>query len=145
MVNLDLLFTSAGLTGNTTLSSIAIKHADTTIKNHFRGNHSTWHVVHYNSKTGAVTKKVTSQGYADWSTWSRGQSWAMYGYGSSKPARTRLGEIFEYGLLTFPSFSVYNRTKYQRYLDTARGASKLYLDHLPTTTYVPPWLALPLF
>lgn len=84
MINIDLLFTSANLTGNSSLSSIAISHADTTIKNHFRGNYSTWHVVHYNATTGAVTKKVTSQGYADWSTWTRGQSWAMYGYGSSK-------------------------------------------------------------
>ncbi|KAF8308232.1 glycoside hydrolase family 88 protein [Clavulina sp. PMI_390] len=117
MVNIDLFYASASLTGNTTLTSMAVSHADTTIKNHFRpSNYSTWHVVHYNETTGAVIKKVTSQGYADWSTWSRGQSWAMLGYGN-----------------------MYRRTGFQRYLDTARLASQLYLNNVPTKTYVPPW------
>lgn len=85
MINIDLLFTSAQLTGNKTLESIAISHADTTMKNHFRpGNYSTWHLVVYNTYTGNVTEKVTSQGYADWSTWTRGQSWAMSGFAQSK-------------------------------------------------------------
>lgn len=84
MINIDLLFVSAGLTGNDTLKNIAITHSDTTMKNHFRGNFSTWHVVHYNSTTGAVIEKVTSQGYADWSTWTRGQSWAISGYAHSE-------------------------------------------------------------
>lgn len=33
---------------------------------------------------------------------------------------------------------VYNRTGAQRYLDTARGASQLFLDNLPST-HIPPW------
>ncbi|KAF8308233.1 glycoside hydrolase family 88 protein [Clavulina sp. PMI_390] len=117
MVNLDLFFASADLTGNKTLIDMATSHADVTIKNHFRpSNYSTWHVVHYNATTGAVIEKVTSQGYADWSTWSRGQSWAMLGYGN-----------------------MYRRTGAQRYLETARLASKLYLDNVPTNTFVPAW------
>ncbi|KAF8308231.1 glycoside hydrolase family 88 protein [Clavulina sp. PMI_390] len=117
MVNLDLFYASASLTGNTTLTSMATSHADVTMKNHFRpSNYSTWHVVHYNATTGAVIEKVTSQGYADWSTWSRGQSWAMLGYGN-----------------------MYTRTGSQQYLETARLASKLYLDNVPNSTYIPAW------
>lgn len=36
MMNLDLLLNAADLTGNTTLRTIAMTHADTTIKNHIR-------------------------------------------------------------------------------------------------------------
>jgi len=36
MMNLEVLFQSATLTGNLTLRNIAITHADTTIKNHVR-------------------------------------------------------------------------------------------------------------
>lgn len=82
-MNLEVLFVSAGLTGNSTLKNIAISHADKTRINHFRPDASTYHVVHYSTVTGNVTSRVTSQGYADWSTWSRGQSWAIYGFANS--------------------------------------------------------------
>ena len=36
MMNLEVLFQSADLTGNTTLRTIATTHADTTMKNHIR-------------------------------------------------------------------------------------------------------------
>ena len=36
MMNLEVLFQSADLTGNSTLRDIAIAHADTTMKNHIR-------------------------------------------------------------------------------------------------------------
>ncbi|KAG9098336.1 hypothetical protein FS749_004012 [Ceratobasidium sp. UAMH 11750] len=75
MMNLELLFKAADLTANRTLIDIAIKHADTTIKNHIRPDGSSYHVVDYNQNTGAVIKKYTAQGYADNSTWSRGK-WA---------------------------------------------------------------------
>jgi hypothetical protein len=45
---------------------------------------STFHVVEYNSTTGVVIRRRTSQGYADNSTWSRGQSWAIYGFANSE-------------------------------------------------------------
>ena len=59
---------------------IARKHADTTIKNHFREDNSTYHVVTYNELTGEITDKRTAQGFADDSAWARGQSWGLYGY-----------------------------------------------------------------
>lgn len=64
-MNLELLFQSADLTGNNTLRTIAISHANTTIKNHIRPDGGTWHVIHYDAFTGAVTAKKTAQGFSD--------------------------------------------------------------------------------
>jgi unsaturated chondroitin disaccharide hydrolase len=80
MLNLELLFEATKMTGDSTYHKIAVTHANTTIKNHFRPNYSTWHVVGYNPTTGEVVKKNTHQGYSDDSSWSRGQGWAIYGY-----------------------------------------------------------------
>ena len=57
----------------------AISHADKTWANNTRENGSTFHVVGYNNK-GEVVDKRTHQGWKDESTWSRGQSWAVYAY-----------------------------------------------------------------
>ncbi len=80
MMNLELLFYAARETGDKSLYDIAVTHANTTIKNHFRPNFSSYHVVVYNPKTGAVMQKQTAQGAADESAWARGQSWGLYGY-----------------------------------------------------------------
>jgi hypothetical protein len=50
-------------------------------------------------------------GYADWSTWSRGQSWAVHGFTIA-----------------------YRYTKYQPFLDKAIGAANYVLTHLPSAT-----------
>jgi hypothetical protein len=65
MMNLEVLFQSADRTNNQTLRDIAIKHADTTIANHIRPDGGTWHVVEYNTFTGAVISKHTAQGFSD--------------------------------------------------------------------------------
>jgi hypothetical protein len=65
MMNLQVLFASADLNGNDTLRHIATTHADTTTKNHIRPDGGTWHVIHYNTFTGAVTAKKTAQGFSD--------------------------------------------------------------------------------
>jgi rhamnogalacturonyl hydrolase YesR len=80
MINLELLFAATKLTGDSTYYNIAITHANTTLKNHFRPDYSTWHVVGYDPLTGAVIKKNTHQGFSDASSWARGQGWALYGY-----------------------------------------------------------------
>jgi unsaturated chondroitin disaccharide hydrolase len=80
MLNLELLFEATKMSGDSTYYKIAVTHANTTMKNHFRPNYSTWHVVGYNPTTGEVIKKNTHQGYADDSSWARGQGWAIYGY-----------------------------------------------------------------
>ncbi|WP_448702640.1 glycoside hydrolase family 88 protein [Mucilaginibacter sp. AW1-3] len=80
MMNLELLFKATRLTGDSSFYKIAISHADHTMKNHFRADYSSYHVVDYDPETGAVLKKQTHQGYADESAWARGQAWGLYGY-----------------------------------------------------------------
>ena len=80
MMNLELLFEATKLTGDSSFHRIAIAHANTTMKNHYRPDNSSWHVVDYDTITGKVTQKNTHQGYAHESAWSRGQAWGLYGY-----------------------------------------------------------------
>lgn len=80
MMNLELLLEVSRMTGDSTLARIACTHADNTLKNHFRPDGSSFHVVTYDEATGAVLSKRTHQGYSDDSAWSRGQAWGLYGY-----------------------------------------------------------------
>lgn len=80
MMNLELLFEATRLSGDSTFYNIAVKHADTTMAHHFRPDNSCYHVVDYDPETGDVRKRQTAQGYADESSWARGQAWALYGY-----------------------------------------------------------------
>jgi hypothetical protein len=80
MMNLELLFWATRETGDSLYYRIAVSHADKTMKNHFRKNYSCFHVVDYDTLTGKVIKKNTHQGYADNSSWARGQAWALYGF-----------------------------------------------------------------
>lgn len=80
MMNLELLFHAYLITGNIKYRQVAMRHADKTIKNHFRQDYSSYHVVDYDSKSGKPRKKGTSQGYSDESYWSRGQAWGLYGF-----------------------------------------------------------------
>lgn len=80
MLNLELLFEAAKLTGDSTYYNIAVSHANKTMENHFRKDYSSYHVVDYDSTTGKVRRKTTHQGYSDASAWARGQAWGLYGY-----------------------------------------------------------------
>ena len=80
MMNLELLFAASKLTGDSSFYKIAVTHANTTMKNHYRPDYSSYHVVDYDTATGQVKVKQTAQGYANESAWARGQSWGLYGY-----------------------------------------------------------------
>ena len=80
MMNLELLFWAAQTSGDSIYYKVAVSHANTTMKNHFRIDYSTWHVVNYDTLTGNVISKGTHQGYSDSSCWSRGEAWALYGF-----------------------------------------------------------------
>ena len=105
-MNLELLFEASKLSGDDSFRDVAIKHADTSIDHHFRPDYSSYHVVDYDSITGQVRSRVTAQGYADESAWSRGQGWALYGY-----------------------TVCYRETKDKRYLDQANHVAKFLLSH----------------
>jgi hypothetical protein len=80
MLNLELLFEATRLTGDSSFYKIAVTHANTAMKNHFRADYSSYHVIDYDPETGKVLHKQTHQGYADESAWARGQAWGLYGY-----------------------------------------------------------------
>ena len=80
MMNLELLFWAFTQTHDSTYYKIAVSHADHTLKNHFRPDYSSYHVVDYDTLTGKVIKRTTHQGYSDSSAWARGQAWGLYGF-----------------------------------------------------------------
>ena len=80
MMNLELLFWAFKETKDSTFYQVAVNHANTTMKNHFRPDYSSYHVIGYDPQTGAVTKRNTHQGYSDESSWARGQAWALYSF-----------------------------------------------------------------
>lgn len=80
MMNLELLYWVSNNGGDQQFKNIALTHSNTTLKNHFRPDYSSWHVIDYDTLTGKVLKKLTAQGYSDNSAWSRGQAWGLYGY-----------------------------------------------------------------
>lgn len=80
MMNLEMLMWASKATGNPKYRNIAVAHANTTLQNHFRADNSSYHVVAYNPKTGAVMQKRTAQGAQDESAWARGQAWGLYGF-----------------------------------------------------------------
>ncbi|MDF2433265.1 MAG: unsaturated chondroitin disaccharide hydrolase [Mucilaginibacter sp.] len=80
MMNLELLFWATRVTGDSSYYKIAVTHANTTMKNHYRADYSSYHVVNYNPETGEVQQKKTAQGYANESAWARGQVWGLYGF-----------------------------------------------------------------
>lgn len=115
MLNLELLFWAAKHGGDSKYYDIAVKHAETTMKNHFRPDLTSWHVIEYDSISGAVLNRHTKQGYADDSRWSRGQAWGVYGY-----------------------TMVYKETKDKKFLDFAQKITDKYLSLLPEDM-VPCW------
>jgi unsaturated chondroitin disaccharide hydrolase len=80
MMNLELLLDATKISGDSTFYNIAVSHADNTLKNHFRKDNSSFHVVDYDVETGKVIKKTTHQGFSDDSAWARGQAWGLYGF-----------------------------------------------------------------
>lgn len=80
MMNLELLFWATRESQDSSYYQIALQHAETTMKNHFRDDHSSYHVVSYDTLSGEVVKRNTHQGYSHESAWARGQAWGLYGF-----------------------------------------------------------------
>jgi len=106
MMNLELFFEATKLSSDSTFHKMAVEHANTTLKNHIREDQSIFHVVVYDTLTGAVKDKVTHQGYNDASTWARGQAWGIYGFTMA-----------------------YRYTKDSTYLNQAMATADFYLSH----------------
>ncbi len=80
MMNLEYLFWASKIAGDSIFHKQAISHADVTLKNHFRKDNSSVHMIDYDTITGKVIEKITVQGFSNESSWSRGQAWGLYGY-----------------------------------------------------------------
>ena len=80
MMNLEYLYWGAKQFNKPEYTNAADTHALTTMKNHFRKDFSSYHVVDYDPATGKVLRKATHQGLTDESAWARGQAWGLYGY-----------------------------------------------------------------
>lgn len=117
MMNLELLFETALSTGDSRYFDIANNHAQTTLNNHFRNDHSSYHVIDYNPLSGEVINRHTHQGMNHESAWSRGQAWGLYGFTVA-----------------------YRYTKNDDYLQQAMKIAEFYFNHdnLPTDM-IPYW------
>jgi hypothetical protein len=80
MMNLEYFFWVTQITGDSSYYDMAYSHAKRTLKDHFRDDYGSYHVVDYDTLTGEVIWKGTHQGLADESVWSRGQAWGLYGF-----------------------------------------------------------------
>lgn len=116
MMNLELLFWASDFTKNPVYRDVALRHADTTMKNHYRPDFSSYHVIDYDTITGNVIAKQTFQGYADESAWARGQAWGLYGY-----------------------TVCYRATGDEKYLRMAENIAGFIMDNVKTEDLIPYW------
>lgn len=117
MMNLELLYWVSDHGGDSRYRDIAIRHANSTLERHFRPDHSSYHVLDYDLESGKILQKITWQGAADSSAWSRGQAWGLYGF-----------------------TMMYRFSKNEAYLEQARKIAGFLLNHpnLPADK-VPYW------
>ncbi len=125
MMNLPLLYWASDVIGDDRFKRIAMAHADNTIRTHVRDDGSVVHCVEHDRETGDVRETFGGQGYGVGSSWSRGQSWAIYGFALS-----------------------YLHTGEQRYLDTAKRVANYFIancseDWLPRVDFRAP--AVPVY
>ena len=106
MMNLEFLCEMTNLSGDLSFYKVAVTHANTTLKNHYRSDFSSYHVIDYDTVTGKKIKGYTAQGAFDESAWARGQSWGLYGF-----------------------TMMYRETRKKEYLDEANNIAKFLLHH----------------
>ncbi len=80
MMNLPLLYWASEELNDPRFKAIAVAHADTAMKNFIREDGSVRHIIGFDPATGEYLRDYAGQGYAEGSSWTRGQSWAIYGF-----------------------------------------------------------------
>jgi unsaturated chondroitin disaccharide hydrolase len=113
LMNLPLLYWAYEQTGNEDYKNKAILHTEKSRRFLVRGDDSSYHTFWFNPENGEPVRGGTHQGNTDGSTWTRGQSWGVYGFA--------LG---------------YHYTKDDRYLDTSKRMAKYFLERLPEDNVV---------
>ncbi|GEN55538.1 glucuronyl hydrolase [Halolactibacillus alkaliphilus] len=115
LMNMPLLFWASKETGNQKYKEAATQFVDIARKFLIRGDNSSYHTFYFDQKTGDAVKGATAQGYQNGSTWSRGQSWAIYGFALA-----------------------YYYTKDSSYLETSIKTAQYFVKQLPEN-YIAPW------
>lgn len=112
MMNLPLLYWASKQEKDTRFKKIAMSHADSVIKNFVRDDSSVCHIVKFDIETGERLEDFGGQGYKQGSSWTRGQSWAIYGFAQS-----------------------YQWTKETRYLDVAKRVADYFIEEAKKNDY----------
>ncbi|XXG96836.1 hypothetical protein Hte_003127 [Hypoxylon texense] len=115
LMNLDMVFWAAAELQDDAMYATALSHAKISQRWHVRADSSTAHVAVFDPASGDIKSIITNQGYADDSCWSRGQAWAITGFAQ-----------------------VYQWTKDESFLETAKACADYFMEHLPTSS-IPPW------
>ena len=106
MMNVGIIFYAALETGDARLLDVAMRHTLTTRRVLVRGDGSTSHEGLFDLTTGEFLKQTTHQGYRGDSCWTRGLTWALYGFGTC-----------------------YGYTRDPRFLATAEACADFYLEN----------------
>lgn len=114
MMNLPLLYWASDITNDPRFRHIALAHADQVEKIFVRENGSVHHIVEFDPETGAVIGPRGGQGMQVGSSWTRGQSWALYGFTLS-----------------------YIHTQKEHYLATAQKIADYILSEIPESGLIP--------
>lgn len=114
MMNLPLLYFAYEETKDPRFLNIALKHADSTLKNFIREDYSSIHIGIYDPSTGAFLRSEGGQGMKEGSSWTRGQSWAVYGFTLS-----------------------YIHTKKKKYLNAAEKIADRFIERIPKNYIIP--------
>lgn len=114
MMNLSLLFWASEETGDDSYKTIAILHADTTMRDHIRTDGSVAHIVEHDLEDGKLVQCHGGQGYDENSSWSRGTAWAVYGF-----------------------ILAYLHTGEKRYLETSKKVADYFISCIKKTDYLP--------
>lgn len=114
MLNLPLLYWASKETGDDRFFKVAKCQADMTMRDHVRNDGYVNHVVVHDVITGDKIAVRAGQGYSENSAWSRGQSWAVYGF------------ILSY---------LYTLDK--KYLDVALKVADVFVEETVKTDWVP--------
>ena len=114
LFNIPLLYWASEETDDPRFKEIAMRHADTAAKNFIREDGSVRHIVEFDPFTGEMVRELGGQGYAEGTSWTRGQTWAIYGFAIS-----------------------YLHTKKENYLEAAKKAADRFLSRIPADGHIP--------
>jgi unsaturated chondroitin disaccharide hydrolase len=114
MLNIPLLYWASEETSDPRFAQIAEIHATTVMENFIREDGSSEHIVEFDPHKGGKVKIYGGQGYADGSAWTRGQSWALYGFVMS-----------------------FIHRKNDKFLDTAKKVADYFIGKIPESGLIP--------